>query len=140
MSGSDDEIDFGNLYDGERGFYKENKTGCSFSEYTLQLPSGHPKLLRLKHIQEHSLWGDRIYNAAILLSKLIVQQTIDVRGKRILELGAATGLPSITALYYNPNLVFLWLYRIYCCYNYRFYYLFLLLLFYRFIDFAICFI
>ncbi|CAM9591642.1 unnamed protein product [Pylaiella littoralis] len=43
----------------------------------------------------HSLWGHRLWNAALLLAEMIDEEEIIVEGKSVLELGAGAGLPSL---------------------------------------------
>ncbi|KAH8620785.1 putative Lysine methyltransferase GDP dissociation inhibitor [Trypanosoma vivax] len=60
-------------------------------------------LLRLEPLRvyfrekRHSLWGHKLWNAARYLVKRIDSHMIDVRGKRVLELGAGLGVPSLAA-------------------------------------------
>ena len=56
-----------------------------------------PKVLELKLVNEHhSLWGHRIWNASTHLADIFDKEGKDIiRGKRILELGAGAGLPSM---------------------------------------------
>lgn len=58
-------------------------------------PTG--KHLNLQLTAEHSLWAHKLWNAAKVLSDKMFNGEISVIGKRVLELGAGTGLPSITA-------------------------------------------
>merc|ERR1712166_552505 len=56
------------------------------------------QMLPLRLVPEHVLWGHLLYNAAVSLAHLFDQRPELVRGKRVLELGAAAGLPSLTVL------------------------------------------
>ncbi|TNJ30041.1 Nicotinamide N-methyltransferase [Giardia muris] len=62
---------------------------------TYRAPSG--KCLSLKLTAEHSLWAHKLWNAAKVLSDKMFTGEISVVGKRVLELGAGAGLPSLTA-------------------------------------------
>eukprot|EP00834_Sanchytrium_tribonematis_P007095 NODE_593_length_5604_cov_0.739691.p5 type:complete len:230 gc:universal NODE_593_length_5604_cov_0.739691:2527-3216(+) len=50
-------------------------------------------------ISHHPLWAHYIYNSALELSKYLQNQEHLVRNKKVLELGAGVGVPSMTADY-----------------------------------------
>ncbi|CAN0299301.1 unnamed protein product, partial [Hapterophycus canaliculatus] len=43
----------------------------------------------------HSLWGHRLWNAALLVAEMVDRGEFVVEGKSVLELGAGAGLPSL---------------------------------------------
>lgn len=51
--------------------------------------------VRLRLVGSHPLWGHYLWNAAPTLSHFLEKHTELVAGKNVLELGAASGLPSI---------------------------------------------
>jgi len=57
-----------------------------------------------------------IWNSSLLLAKQIENNIIDVKGKRVLELGAGAGLPSIISCLNNAKEVFLLLFYKYINY------------------------
>jgi len=46
-----------------------------------------------------------VWNASIILADLIADEEIDVKGKRVLELGSGVGLPGCVAAYKEAELV-----------------------------------
>eukprot|EP00818_Percolomonas_sp_WS_P005741 CAMPEP_0117445720 /NCGR_PEP_ID=MMETSP0759-20121206/5949_1 /TAXON_ID=63605 /ORGANISM="Percolomonas cosmopolitus, Strain WS" /LENGTH=424 /DNA_ID=CAMNT_0005237921 /DNA_START=36 /DNA_END=1310 /DNA_ORIENTATION=- len=54
---------------------------------------------------EHSLWAHCIWNSGRALAKAILNGVVDVRGKRILELGSAVGLPGMAAALMGAEMV-----------------------------------
>jgi len=59
---------------------------------------GQPKELTLSLLKKHhSLWGEYVYNAARVIADRLDSGEIDVKGKRVLELGAGAGLPGLIA-------------------------------------------
>eukprot|EP00752_Nemacystus_decipiens_P016803 g15037.t2 len=55
-----------------------------------------PPTLRLSLVSSrHSLWGHRLWNAALLLAEMVDEDELVVAGKTVLELGAGAGLPSL---------------------------------------------
>lgn len=55
--------------------------------------------------EQHSLWAHCIWNAGKSLAKAILNQKINVKGKRIIELGAGAALPSMAAILMGAELV-----------------------------------
>ncbi|CAM9862377.1 unnamed protein product, partial [Sphacelaria rigidula] len=65
-------------------------------KYVRALPGAVPSTLDLSLVcARHSLWGHRLWNAAIVLAEMIDSSEISVAGKKILELGAGAGLPGL---------------------------------------------
>ena len=66
-------------------------------------------VITLRLVGSHPLWGHYLWNAAPTLSTYLEEHASLVREKRVLELGAAAGLPSIVArktgclLYTSPS-------------------------------------
>ena len=54
-------------------------------------------VITLRLVGSHPLWGHYLWNAAPTLSTYVEEHASLVRNKRVLELGAAAGLPSIVA-------------------------------------------
>lgn len=57
-----------------------------------------------KRTEHHSLWGHLVWNSALYTAKRILLNDIDVRGKRVLEVGAGLGIPSIVAALHGANM------------------------------------
>lgn len=53
-------------------------------------------------VDEHASY---VWNASIVLADMIANEEIDVKGKRVLELGCGVGLPSCVAAYKEAELV-----------------------------------
>eukprot|EP00054_Salpingoeca_dolichothecata_P025078 m.173070 g.173070 ORF g.173070 m.173070 type:complete len:262 (-) comp25238_c1_seq1:228-1013(-) len=61
--------------------------------------------LRLRLVGNHSLWAHCLWNASVVLSKMIEADPTISRGKNILELGAAAAVPSLTAVLCEAKVV-----------------------------------
>jgi EEF1A N-terminal glycine/lysine methyltransferase len=56
-----------------------------------------PSTLSLRLVGQHSLWAHHLWNAAKVLGNYFDSHPELVKGKTVLELGAAGALPSFTA-------------------------------------------
>jgi len=64
--------------------------------YTRKGESANPKVLNLNLVgQRHSLWGNRLWNAARYLADTFDNASFEMSGKTTLELGSGAGLPSL---------------------------------------------
>ncbi|KAI9208101.1 uncharacterized protein BJ171DRAFT_490236 [Polychytrium aggregatum] len=74
-------------------------------EPTFQIVEREPEVVepgsvssfKIRLVAQHSLWAHCLWNAGVCLARHIDRNRSLVRGKCILELGAAAGLPSLTA-------------------------------------------
>lgn len=78
----------------------QEEEAYSWSEFT----SG-PKTVALRLLQRDPLWANHVWNGARWLAEHLLQKPELVRGKRVLEMGAAAGLPSIVASQLGASLV-----------------------------------
>ncbi|RLV95446.1 Protein N-methyltransferase NNT1 [Spathaspora sp. JA1] len=92
---SDDEISFeGNLFEEPEDFLPPPPES-HFAKYTRKTAS-HPQDISLKLVGKSPLWGHLLWNAGIYTADYLDRHASDlVRGKKVLELGAAAGLPSL---------------------------------------------
>eukprot|EP00903_Cladosiphon_okamuranus_P011357 g10705.t1 len=102
-----EEDGFGSLFEDRKSDQdSEDDVGPALTEedYTRPTLSGDggagvtrvPPTLRLSLISSrHSLWGHRLWNAALLLAEMVDKDELVVEGKSVLELGAGAGLPSL---------------------------------------------
>lgn len=63
----------------------------------LRAPSPLSLTIRIPAQRVSNKYACYVWNAALLLADRITAGEVEVRGKRILELGAGTGLPGIVA-------------------------------------------
>lgn len=65
-----------------------------------------PSSLNVKLVGKHVLWSHCLWNAGIALARYIEDNISDeIEGKRVLELGAGAGLPSLVCSLLNAELV-----------------------------------
>lgn len=84
-----------NIFDEPEGFYQE-RGESHFVEYDRLGPNAEPKTVRLKLVDKSPLWGHLLWNAGRYTANYLDEKAGKlVKGKRVLELGAASGLPSI---------------------------------------------
>ncbi|RKP12167.1 hypothetical protein BJ684DRAFT_11904, partial [Piptocephalis cylindrospora] len=72
-------------------------TFVTFTREAAQVQAGSPEELKLRLVGSHPLWGHLLWNAAKRFAWRLDGEKELVRGKRVLELGAAAGLPSLVA-------------------------------------------
>lgn len=72
-------------------------TFATFTREPGQVEEGTPKELKLRLVGSHPLWGHLLWNAAKRFAWRLDGEKELVRGRRVLELGAAAGLPSLVA-------------------------------------------
>jgi predicted nicotinamide N-methyase len=64
---------------------------------SLDVANPRPSTFELRLVGQHSLWAHHLWNAAKVLADYFDSNSDLVRGKTVLELGAAGALPSFTA-------------------------------------------
>eukprot|EP00898_Chlorokybus_atmophyticus_P000750 jgi/Chlat1/1676/Chrsp127S01914 len=77
-----------------QGFFKEKASG-GVAFYDRPHEDANPPRVRLGLTHKHSLWGHQVWNAARVIADRVESGQLSSKGKRILELGAGAGLPSI---------------------------------------------
>lgn len=78
---------------------EQHHEGTTYKHVIYELPSpiqGRTHL-DLRLVGKHTLWGDHLWNGGRWISYHIIQNEHLVRGKRVLELGAGAGTPSLVA-------------------------------------------
>lgn len=92
---SDDELELGgSLFEEPEGFLPPPPSH-RFSKYERKTPK-QPKDINLRLVGSSPLWGHYLWNAGIYTADYLDNHSVTlVQGKRVLELGAAAGLPSI---------------------------------------------
>ncbi|EGW34293.1 uncharacterized protein SPAPADRAFT_59716 [Spathaspora passalidarum NRRL Y-27907] len=94
---SDDEVSFdGNLFEEPEDFLPPPPES-HFAKYTRKVVhDNQPQEITLKLVGKSPLWGHLLWNAGIYTADYLDKHAEDlVKGKKILELGAAAGLPSL---------------------------------------------
>lgn len=93
---SDDEISIEeNLFDEPEGFLKEVPES-HFSTYKRKLSNVSPQEITLKLVGSSPLWGHLLWNAGIFTADYLDKHSNElIKDKKILELGAASALPSL---------------------------------------------
>ncbi|MCJ1359371.1 MAG: nicotinamide n-methyltransferase [Icmadophila ericetorum] len=89
-SSEDEEENLGSMFQEPEGYFSPEKPSTSTS-YTLL--SG--EIIQLSLVGHDPLWGHLLWNAGQVVSTYLQKNDSLVRGKDVLELGAAAGLPSI---------------------------------------------
>lgn len=87
---------FDDLYGDANDFYKPRSRAPNKLVQYVRPSTGQP--LSIQVIDHHVLWANYLWNGAHWLSDYIDRQAEEFSGKRILELGAGAGLPSIMAI------------------------------------------
>lgn len=93
---SDDELDLGgNLFEEPEDF-RPKEPESHFSEYQRIAGKTLPEKITLKLVGKSPLWGHLLWNAGKYTADYLDKNGAElVTGKRVLELGAASGLPSL---------------------------------------------
>ncbi|KAI9934366.1 hypothetical protein ASPWEDRAFT_38074 [Aspergillus wentii DTO 134E9] len=107
-----DNLDAGDFFKDPEGFYPPEKEP-TFAEH--HMLSG--QTVRVRLVGSHPLYGDLLWNAG-RISSITLEERADelLKGKDVLEIGAAAGVPSIVSAikgartvvmtdYYDPDLV-----------------------------------
>ena len=91
---SDDEIDV-SLFEEPEGFLPPPPEP-HFATYERKIPGANPSTIEMRLVGKSPLWGHMLWNAGIYTADYLDKHSRElVRGKRVLELGAAAGLPSL---------------------------------------------
>lgn len=93
---SDDEYDLGGGMFEEPKDYAKPPPESHFVEYERVAGKTNPSKIKLKLVGSSPLWGHLLWNAGIYTANYLDERADElVKGKRVLELGAAAGLPSL---------------------------------------------
>ncbi|KAJ4458989.1 putative nicotinamide nmethyltransferase [Paratrimastix pyriformis] len=85
------------LFQEPDGYYKE-PIPPTFSSYHRKASDSEPADVRLRVPGEHPLWAHRVWNAAMVLADYI-DMSFQIKGRRVLELGAGAALPSLISAF-----------------------------------------
>lgn len=93
---SDDEFDLGGgMFDDPEGYVKPAPES-HFVEYERVSGKTSPSKIKLKLVGSSPLWGHLLWNAGIYTANYLDKHADTlVKGKKVLELGAAAGLPTV---------------------------------------------
>ncbi|EMG48690.1 EFM7 Protein N-terminal and lysine N-methyltransferase EFM7 [Candida maltosa Xu316] len=93
---SDDEISIeGNLFEEPEGFLP-SRPSSHFASYKRKIPNAKPEEITMKLVGHNPLYGHLLWNAGIFTADYLDKHADTlVQNKRILELGAASALPSL---------------------------------------------
>ncbi|EDK45204.1 hypothetical protein LELG_03383 [Lodderomyces elongisporus NRRL YB-4239] len=93
---SDDELSLeGGLFEEPEGFLPPPPES-HFATYKRKNPQADPQEITMKLVGKSPLWGHMLWNAGIFTADYLDKHADTlVRGKKVLELGAAAGLPSL---------------------------------------------
>ncbi|KAL6929672.1 nicotinamide n-methyltransferase [Hanseniaspora valbyensis] len=94
---SDNESLFGDSMFQEPEDFRPPPPKQHFTDYKRKSSDTNPKDIQLKLVGTSPLWGHLLWNAGIFTADHLDKYTELSKGKKILELGAAAGLPSIIA-------------------------------------------
>lgn len=95
---SDDEFDLGGDIFQEPEGYSKPPPESHFVEYERVAGKANPSKVKLKLVGTSPLWGHLLWNAGIYTANYLDTHAAEiVKGKKVLELGAAAGLPSIVS-------------------------------------------
>lgn len=93
---SDDELSIdANIFEEPEGFLPPPPQS-HFATYDRKVANAEPKQIRMKLVGKSPLWGHLLWNAGIYTADYLDKHAAElVKGKRVLELGAAAALPSL---------------------------------------------
>ncbi|PRT55676.1 Protein N-methyltransferase NNT1 [Wickerhamiella sorbophila] len=77
----------------------------SFVDYERHLSSVVPQKINLRLVGKNPLWGHLLWNAGKVSAEYIDEHSKELEGKTVLELGAASALPSLLASLSAQNVV-----------------------------------
>lgn len=77
----------------------------SFVDYERHLENAAPSKIKLRLVGKNPLWGHLLWNAGKMSAEYIDEHAKDLEGKSVLELGAASALPSLLASLSAANVV-----------------------------------
>lgn len=93
---SDDEVDFGTNMFEEPEDFRPPPPESHFVEYERKDVKQNPSKIQLKLVGKSPLWGHLLWNAGKYTADYLDKHAAElVTGKKVLELGAAAGLPSL---------------------------------------------
>jgi EEF1A N-terminal glycine/lysine methyltransferase len=106
-SDASDTEELGGLFPEPEGYYKphpaptkvvftRSKASNSYAPSSPEVANPRPLTFELRLVGQHSLWAHYLWNAAKVLADYFDSNPNLVRGKTVLELGAAGALPSFT--------------------------------------------
>jgi nicotinamide N-methyltransferase len=100
LSQSDDELFPTDMFEEPAGFRPPSPTE-TVHKFTMK----NGVELSVSLIGNHSLWAHCLWNAGVFLAKHFDESPYIVKGKRILEFGAAAALPSLLSAKHGAELV-----------------------------------
>ena len=95
---SDDEGLFDGLFGGggEEEEERDEEVKMVTDSYSRKRPGADPSEITMYLIaSQHSLWGNKLWNASIVLAVIYDELSYVCKGKHFLELGAGAGLPGL---------------------------------------------
>ncbi|PVU97167.1 hypothetical protein BB561_000729 [Smittium simulii] len=93
----DEEVFIADMFE-EPEYYNTESQKPQIIKYNLEEPLSGKSEISLRLVGTHPLWGHYLWNAAKVLVKFLQQNTHFIKEKNILELGAASGLPSLASV------------------------------------------
>ncbi|KAJ3416861.1 nicotinamide n-methyltransferase [Chytridiales sp. JEL 0842] len=96
----EDMIIAGDMFEEPPGFRPPTPEGTveDYERNPEDVQEGTPAKLELYLIGKHSLWAHRVWNAGIVMARYLDKNKHLVKGKRVLELGAAASIPSMISV------------------------------------------
>ncbi|KAK6204992.1 uncharacterized protein RJT21DRAFT_12371 [Scheffersomyces amazonensis] len=99
-------------FEGDAGLFEEPDDfrppppESHFATYKRKLANAEPSEITLKLVGKSPLWGHLLWNAGIFTADYLDKNAVDlVKNKKILELGAASGLPGLVSALNDAKLV-----------------------------------
>lgn len=88
-----DALDLGEIFaSADQEIQAQPAVEFHYVDYERPAPHGP---VRLQMVKKHALWGDHLWNGGRWLARHLDANPALVRGKRVAELGAGAGLPSM---------------------------------------------